>query len=143
MTLRFWPLAANDNAFRVVLDLFLVDPVAKLITSMLKVIYTSCEFLKSNMAASCSPEVARSCLWFLKRFVKTYMFKSGSNQPKLSPTLMALFGTGSECSKWVVKSLLELIEINLKYWAAEAKVAEDAVKVLVKLVNDKDRYVFV
>ena len=114
-----------------------VDLVIVLLTSLFKIIELEMEFLKNKMNLSFSPEVSSSLLWFLKRFTKSYL--TSTTDIKLSPTLMACFDLKQDCGKFVVKTMLEIVELNLSCWAAEPKVSEDVVKLLLRMLSDKDR----
>lgn len=117
----------------------LVDPIVKLFTAIFKLAVLETRFLKSNLGTAFSPEVASTVLWFLKRFVKAYLVQSSESHLKLSPSLTALFGKDSECGKWLVASILEVIEENLRGWCAETQVSDDVVRLLLRLVSDKTR----
>lgn len=114
-----------------------VDLTIVLITTLFKVIEVEMEFLKNKKNDCFSPEVSSSLLWFLKRFTKNYL--KSSNDIKLSPTLTACFDFKQDSGKFIIKTMLDIVEFNLSCWAAEPQVSEDVVKLLLGLLNDKKR----
>jgi len=113
------------------------DQVVVLITTVFKAIHIEIEFLKAKLNSCFSPEVSSSLLWFLKRFTKCYL--TSLTNVKLSPTLSACFDFKQECGKFVVKSMLEITEVNLSCWASEPQVSGDAVKLLLRMLGEKAR----
>lgn len=99
------------------------------------------EFLRNGLIFSFSPEVASTMLWFLKRWTKGYFSLHEASDTKLSPTLIACFDLKHDCGKFLIKLLLDVVELNLNTWTAEPQVSEDVVKLLLRLINQKKRYV--
>ena len=114
-----------------------VDKVIGLITALFKVILVEMDFLKNGMNAGFSPEVSSSLVWFLKRFVNSYL--TSSTDVKLSPTLMSCFDLKQDCGKFVIKTILEITEVNLSVWSSEPQVSEDTTKLLLRMLSEKAR----
>lgn len=116
-----------------------VDPIVYLFTNILRIVEIEMEYLRNQAMLSFSPELASSLLWYLKRFVCGYLSLNKSTHLELSPTLTACFDIKNECGKFVLKLLLDIVEINICSWAGEALTSEDTVKLLLRLVEDKER----
>lgn len=116
-----------------------VDPIVALLVTILKVVEVEMEFLRNGLIFSFSPEVASTMLWFLKRWTKGYFSLHEASDTKLSPTLIACFDLKHDCGKFLIKLLLDVVELNLNTWTAEPQVSEDVVKLLLRLINQKKR----
>ena len=95
------------------------------------------EFLTSNLTHFFSPELASSTLWFLKRWIQGYLAYSESSDT--SQTLSECFKSQSSCGVFVIKLVLEVVLVFLSAWCAEPQTTDDAVKLLIQLLSNKNR----
>ncbi len=114
---------------------------------------------EAGFSSLLSPEVGRTVMWFLRRWVVTYLSVqvsyvyvirySQKRSPswrfqesyyaELSLALVSAFGEGTEGAGWTVSFLLEKIMSNLKLLHSEEKLVQDTVLMLVSLVDSREK----
>ena len=52
---------------------------------------------------------------------------------------MAVFGEGTDCGKWAIHKVVDIVVCNLKMWPSEETVVNESLNVLVALVENKQR----
>ncbi|XP_020912207.1 exportin-4 [Exaiptasia diaphana] len=116
-----------------------VDPVIKIISSVIHLASTENKALASNMSHCLSPQVSSTVVWFLRHFSKSYLLPNEHEYGQLSTTLASIFGEDTVGGKWTIGFLLEKVKTNLIYWSSEPALAEDTVLLLLSLVDSKKR----
>ena len=86
-----------------------------------------------------SPEVSCSIMWFLRRWVLTYLAGPENCYSDISHAFLAAFGQNTEGAAWTIGFLLEKIISNLTAMNSEPSVVQDTVKLLVAMVDSKER----
>lgn len=86
-----------------------------------------------------SPEVSSTIMWFLRRWVVTYLSVQESFYAEISISLISAFGQNTEGAAWTINFLLGKIISNLTALNSEPKLVQDTVLLLVSLVDGKEK----
>ena len=78
-------------------------------------------------------------MWFLRRWVLTYLAGQENLYADMSLAILAAFGQNTDGAAWTISFLLEKIISNLTAMNSEPNLVEDTVNLLVALVDGKER----
>lgn len=79
--------------------------------------------------------LAESLVWFLARWVDTYLFVSPDDYPRFSTSLGQAFGRSSERAHQLLNHMLELVRQQIALWHGEADVMADVARLLAALAH--------
>ena len=78
-------------------------------------------------------------MWFLRRWVVTYLSVQENYYAELSLALVTAFGMETEGAGWTVGFLINKIVSNMTLLNSEEKLVQDTVNMLVSLVDGKEK----
>ena len=115
------------------------DPVVKLAAAVFRLSEIERRAVEAGFKTLLSPEVSCSIMWFLRRWVLTYLAGPENCYSDISHAFLAAFGQNTEGAAWTIGFLLEKIISNLTAMNSEPSVVQDTVKLLVAMVDSKER----
>ena len=115
------------------------DHVARLIAAVLRLCEVERRASDSGLAHLLSPEMGSTVVWWLRRFALTYLLPNENLYVELSPSFAAAFGRDSEGANWITSFLLNKVESNLRTQTAEPALMEETLKLLMALVDTKEK----
>ncbi|KAL3883791.1 hypothetical protein ACJMK2_030022 [Sinanodonta woodiana] len=119
------------------------DAVIRLISAVFRLCEVEKQAIAADMSDFISPQVGSSVMWFLKRWITSYLLPDENYYAQMSKALLAAFGRDSEGAEWTVSFLLEKLVSNLTAWTSEEKLLTDTLQCLVSLLNNRSRSSFV
>ncbi|XP_064627537.1 exportin-4-like isoform X2 [Lineus longissimus] len=120
-----------------------VDSTIRLIAAVFRYCEMEKQALAANFTSILSPQVASSTMWFLGRWVKSYLVPNEKYYKEVSMALCTAFGRDTDGAKWTVTFLLQKIVSTLLNWGTEPCVSKDTAELLVILLENRDRANFV
>ncbi|XP_063954401.1 exportin-4-like isoform X1 [Lytechinus pictus] len=115
------------------------DKVIRLAAAVLRISEIERRAVQAQLGDLWSPQVGSTVVWFLRRWLSSYLMLNESYYQELSIPLAVCFGKGTEGSNWLTGFLLEKCLSNLSVWSGEHELANDTVDLLVALVEKKER----
>ncbi|XP_038078024.1 exportin-4-like isoform X2 [Patiria miniata] len=115
-----------------------VDKVVRLIAAIVRLAEVERQAL-SDFAGVLSPQVGRSTVWCLRRWLIPYLLLHEKYYSEISLPLNTVFGQDSAGGQWMVNFLLQKVVTNLVVWSSEHELAKDTIDLMVALVNRKDK----
>ncbi|XP_022081901.1 exportin-4-like isoform X2 [Acanthaster planci] len=134
--LRFWTSSADIA--QPIIDDEKVDRVVRLIAAILRLAEVERQ-ASSDFAEVLSPQVGRSTVWCLRRWLIPYLLLHEKYYSEISLPINAVFGQDSPSGQWTVNFLLQKVVTNLLVWSSEHELAKDTIDLMVALVNRKDK----
>lgn len=116
----------------------LCDPIIFLLFNSFQLCELESHMFSYNMLQFLSPQVASTLMWFLKEFVRSYLFMAEHAYTDLSPTLHTLFGQDTQAGTIVLSFLLRKLYTNFYIWSAENTTTSQTAKLLLEIVKHKD-----
>lgn len=92
-----------------------------------------------GFASLLSPEVSSTIMWFLRRWVVTYLSLQESFYSEISYALVTAFGQNTEGAAWTISFLLAKVISNLTCLNSEPNLVQDTILLLVSLVDSKEK----
>lgn len=115
------------------------DPVVKLVASVFRLAEIEKRAVEAGYASLLSPEVSSTIMWFLRRWVLTYLSAQECYYSDISLAIVAAFGQNTEGAAWTINFLLAKILSNLTAMNSEPKLVQDTIGLLVALVDGKEK----
>ena len=115
------------------------DPVVKLAAAVFRLSEIERRAVEAGFKTLLSPEVSCSIMWFLRRWVLTYLAGPENCYSDISIAILSAFGQNTEGAAWTIGFVLEKIISNLTAMNSEPSVVQDTVKLLVAMVDSKER----
>ncbi len=115
------------------------DLVIRLISDVFRLAEIERRAVEADFATLCSPEVGSTVMWFLRRWVVTYLSVTEAFYSEISMAIVTAFGQNSDGAKWTINFLLQKIISNLTGFASEAGLAQDTILLLIALVDGKEK----
>ncbi|XP_064413937.1 exportin-4 [Latimeria chalumnae] len=115
------------------------DSVIRLLSAVLRASEVESRATRANLTALLSPQMGKDIVWFLTRWVKTYLLVEEKLYNQISLPFNTAFGADTEGAQWIVGYLLEKVVSNLSVWSSEEALANDTVQLLVTLVERRER----
>ncbi|XP_071481879.1 exportin-4-like [Diadema antillarum] len=115
------------------------DQIVRLSAAVFRISEIERRAVQANLADLWSPQVGSTTVWFLRRWLSSYLMLNESYYNEISVPLAVCFGKGTEGSHWLTSFLLDKCLSNLSIWSSEHELANDTVDLLVSLVEKKER----
>ncbi|XP_033635740.1 exportin-4-like [Asterias rubens] len=121
---------------------FLVDDKVDKVVRLTSVVLRLAEVERqasSDLAEVLSPQVGRSVVWCLRRWLLPYLLLHEKYYSEISLPINTAFGQDSQGGQWVVDRLLQKVLTNLIVWSSEHELAKDTIDLMVSIVDRKDK----
>jgi hypothetical protein len=115
------------------------DPVIRLVGSVFRLAEVEKRAVEAGFATLMSPEVSSTIMWFLRRWVLTYLSVQETYYAEISMAIVAAFGQNTEGAAWTIDFLLAKIISNLTAMSTEPNLVQDTVLLLIALVDGKEK----
>eukprot|EP00094_Tigriopus_californicus_P000138 TCALIF_00134-PA protein Name:"Similar to xpo4 Exportin-4 (Xenopus laevis)" AED:0.05 eAED:0.05 QI:354/0.88/0.9/1/1/1/10/107/1127 len=115
------------------------DPIIRMVGNVFKLAEVEKRATEAGFGSLTSPEVSSSIVWFIRRYVVTYLSIHETYYSEISMALVTAFGENTEGTAWTINFLLDKIISNLTMLCSEPKLVEDTVLLLLSLVDGKDK----
>ncbi|KAJ8315064.1 hypothetical protein KUTeg_007214 [Tegillarca granosa] len=113
------------------------DPVVRLISAVFRLCEVEKRAIEANLSACLSPQVSSTVIWFLCRWVVSYLLPDENYYSQISHALLSAFGRDTDGAQWTVTFLLEKILANMIVWNSEEKLVTDTMQLLNSLVESR------
>eukprot|EP01135_Chromosphaera_perkinsii_P002003 Nk52_evm50s215 gene=Nk52_evmTU50s215 len=91
--------------------------------------------LLASQSGKLSPLLAEDIVWFVGRWLKTYLLPDENDYKQLSQNIVNNFGRDSDGGKLLVGCIMTKICVNLTFWTGEVDVEEESVKTLLAMAK--------
>ncbi|KAK6169678.1 hypothetical protein SNE40_020678 [Patella caerulea] len=119
------------------------DGVVRLISAVFRLCEVETRAVNAQLTDCVSPQVGSSTMWFLKRWVLSYLLPDENYYNQMSMALQSAFGRDTEGAQWTINFLIQKVICNITTWSSEDHLLVDSLKVLVALLKNGSKSVFV
>ncbi|ESO89303.1 hypothetical protein LOTGIDRAFT_106479, partial [Lottia gigantea] len=119
------------------------DNVVRLISAVFRLCEVETRAVNAKLTDCVSPQVGSTCMWFLRRWVLSYLLPDENYYSQMSMALQSAFGRDTDGAQWVIAFLIQKIISNITTWSSEEQLVEDSLKVLVALLKNGSKAVYV
>ncbi|XP_071113997.1 exportin-4-like [Haliotis cracherodii] len=119
------------------------DWVVRLIAGMFRLCEVETRATDVKLGDCLSPEVGRSTMWFLRRWIHSYLLPDENYYSQMSMALSAAFGRDTDGAQWTISFLLQKTINNLNIWSSEESLLKDTMEMFSALVETKARASYV
>ncbi|CAG2171290.1 unnamed protein product, partial [Oppiella nova] len=113
-----------------------IDPIVRLITTLLKLCQMEKYLCENNMSQWVSPQVSLSLTLFISRFLLIYLLPNENDYQEMSIALNSCFGRDSPYANHVLNLIVDYIITKLVFWSSETQVTEESSLALVHFVKN-------
>ncbi|XP_071818411.1 exportin-4-like isoform X2 [Apostichopus japonicus] len=115
------------------------DEVIRLSSSVLRLSEVERYAGEAKLTIVLSPQVASTVVWFMHRWLVSYLQLNEKNYTECSLALLMSLGHHSEGAQLVTRCLVQKVASNLAIWSSEEAVAKETASMFVALVQKTDR----
>lgn len=115
------------------------DQVIRLSSAVLRLSEVERFAGEAKLTIILSPQLASTVMWFMSRWLVTYLQINEKNYTECSLPLLMTLGRNSEGAQWTTRCLVQKVASNLAIWSAEEGVAKETATMFVALVQKSDR----
>ncbi|XP_052239002.1 exportin-4-like isoform X2 [Dreissena polymorpha] len=119
------------------------DHAIRLISAVFRLCEVHKQSVTAKMVDTMSPQVTSSVMWLLRRWSRSYLLPDENFYNQMSKAICAGFGRDTDGAQWSVQFLLDKILVYLAAWNAEEKTLQDILQLLVTMVDNRTRAVFI
>ena len=111
------------------------DDVLALASLVFRLVEIENKTLMSAMADRLSPLLGENIVWFLARWLKTYLLPDENDYRQLSQNIVNHFGRDSASGRGLAEIIMTKICINLTLWKGEAELQEQSVQAFLNMAK--------
>ncbi|KAK3098488.1 hypothetical protein FSP39_019964 [Pinctada imbricata] len=119
------------------------DYVIRLISAVFRLCEVENRAIQAKLTDMLSPQIGSTVVSFLRRWMAAYLLPDENYYAQVSHTLLTAFGRDTEAAQWTISFLLNRIISNLAIWGSEEHLMEDTMQLLVSLVDQRSKAIFV